>query len=167
VREIVLTRGQIALVDDEDFDRLNKVRWQARWNPCIKSFYAARSFRKNGNFKTEIMHRIVMGAPKGVLVDHRNSGDTLNNQKSNLRFATHIENARNGKLRRNNILRLKGVRKNSNSSTYQVRICVKGRSLHIGCFHDPEMAARAYDEAAVKHFGEFAHLNFPLEVVNG
>jgi hypothetical protein len=88
MREIQLPKGKIALVDDEDFERLNKLNW----NPilCTNTYYAMRN--DNGRFSS--MHREIMGNPKGLEVDHID-GNGLNNQKSNLRSVTHKVNGQN------------------------------------------------------------------------
>jgi len=86
---IKLTKEKFTLLDDEDFDEINKFKWQA-----TKTGYATR----NTKGKTIRIHRLVMNAPKGMMVDHIDH-NTLNNQKSNLRICTHTQNQQNQKNR--------------------------------------------------------------------
>ena len=106
------------------------------------------------------MHRIILNAPKGTMVDHIN-GNGLDNRKENLRLCTTRENNANQKKNRNNSSGYKGVAKASNCSKWRAYIRVDGVQRHLGNHNTPEEAARAYDAAAKKHFGEYAHLNFP------
>ncbi len=104
------------------------------------------------------MHREIMKAPKDKFVDHIN-GNTLDNRKDNLRLVTHTENLRNSKLNKRNTTGYKGVRRTK--SGFYARINVSGREISLGGFPTLERAARAYDTAAIIHFGKYARLNFP------
>ena len=106
------------------------------------------------------MHRVITGYP---LVDHIN-GDGLDNRRANLRAATATQNNQN---RRPSLSRsgFKGVTKSSKSNGWYARIRVNGKLIHLGCYPDPTSAARAYDAAALEHFGEFAWPNFRNEEV--
>jgi hypothetical protein len=98
--------------------------------------------------------------PDGYTVDHINR-DTLNNQLSNLRLATDSQQAQNRRLRSDNTSGYRGVGWNKGARKWRARITVDGKVIFIGDFADKEEAARAYDAAAIEHFGEFAVLNFP------
>jgi len=161
MKEIQLTRGYIAIIDDKDFDELSKYAWSARvmsdgrvyaWRSCLTSELQSMRLFSIG------MHRQIMDCPKGMHVDHRD-GDTLNNTKSNLRICTNAENSRNSKAPKNNTTGFKGV-SIQNGRIYG-RIKFEGRDIHLGRFDSIQDAAIAYDEAAIKYFGEFARLNFP------
>lgn len=166
MKEIPLTQGKIALVDDEDFERLSQWKWHAR--KTTQGMYAART---EGNQKI-FMHNELIFVDAGKEVDHKD-GDGLNNQKGNLRPATHVQNTWNSKRRSDNSSGFKGVGRWSVTSTvrgkkytytyWRARIRLPGskNGIVIGYFSDKEVAARAYDVAALKHFGEFAKLNFP------
>lgn len=94
MKEIPLTQGKVALVDDEDFELLNQLNWYAYKNKT-GNYYAVRNYSaEKGKRKIILMHREIMDAPKGIQVDHRN-GDGLYNQKENLRLATHQQNSFN------------------------------------------------------------------------
>lgn len=97
MKTIELTLGQVALVDDEDFEYLNSMKWRASWHNNTKSFYAARADRSTGKYKTVYMHRLIMQTPSGLECDHV-FHNTLDNRKSQLRNVTRSENQRNKKM---------------------------------------------------------------------
>lgn len=94
MKEIVLTKGQVALVDDEDFERLNSVKWHARKKR--NTFYALRCITvgPNNKRKTQYMHQMLIECPEGMETDHVD-GNGLNNQKDNLRIVTKRQNQQN------------------------------------------------------------------------
>jgi hypothetical protein len=161
-QEIRLTRGQVALVDDEDYARLNGRRWHAHRQRDGK-YCAWASVTRNG--PKLIMSRVILGATSGE-VDHVN-GDTLDNRKGNLRPATHKQNLWNQARHRDNRSGFKGVtfcnRAPALRKPWQASLCVDGRSLFLGRFASATEAAQAYDAAARQHHGEFARLNFPTK----
>ena len=108
------------------------------------------------------MHREIMQPPKGMIVDHK-SRNKLDNTRENLRNATHAENMRNKSKQHGVSSRFLGVSYCKKSRKWCACIWVEGRNLSLGFFTDEVEAARAYDRAAVEHFGEFARLNFPEE----
>jgi HNH endonuclease len=159
MEKIKLTRGQVALVDDEDFEMLNMHKWFAV--PAGKNgrtFYAARRiWNKDKNRQEGMwMHRLLAKTPKGFHTDHID-GNGLNNQKSNLRVCTNSQNQFNkGKSKRNSS-GYKGVSWFKHGKLWDVRISVNKKSVHVGYFHDIEEAHKAYTEAAKKLHGQFAH----------
>lgn len=157
MREIPLTQGQVALVDDEDFERLSVYKWHAVRTG--RTFYAARHGPKP-DYRMIYMHHEVMGGKpeSGFEADHID-GDDLNNQKSNLRWVTVNQNQMN-QHRIRGVSRFKGVSRSYNRNKWRVHITLNGRPRHVGSFTSEEDAARAYDAAALKHFGEYARLNF-------
>jgi hypothetical protein len=106
------------------------------------------------------MHNAILGRVSGKMTDHRN-GITLDNQRHNLRHCTNAENSRNRKLHKNNTSGYKGVSWRKKENKWYTNITVNRKNLHIGGFSCLVKAAKAYDEAARKHFGDFAWLNFP------
>jgi hypothetical protein len=171
--QIELTHGLVATVDDEDYLWLAQHKWHAWKHPDTGNSYAVRHYWDGGKCKTVRMHRaiairhgIISGHANGILVDHRQPRETLNNQKENLRAATKLQNNQNVSLRKDNLLRLKGVRQSGRCKSYQARIRVNGKLLLVATCGDKIEAAKAYDRAALKHFGPFAQLNFP-EAANG
>lgn len=164
-KEIPLTQGRVAIVDDQDFERLNQWKWYARRAPSrfASTFYATRNSRVEGGTRHSIqMHRVILGVGPGVEIDHID-GDGLNNTRSNLRIALKKENRRNSRKQAKPVAssKLKGVDWHEKSFAFRARIKVDGKLIHLGYFGSEEAAARAYDEAAEEHFGPFARVNFP------
>jgi len=148
---IILTGGQICLVDDEDYDYVNS----------FGSWYAhseAGEYASHGRKPYILMHRIIMSAPDDKLVDHKD-GNALDNQKRNLRICTRAENNRNRGKAKHNTSGYCGVRRHGKG--FQARVRINGKYIHFGVHPTLEEAAVAYDIGALKHHGEFARLNFP------
>lgn len=155
-KELVLSQGKVALVDDEDYE------WANQWNWCAEKkrngrFYAGRFDRITK--QQLVLHREILQAPKRMQVDHIN-GDGLDNRRSNLRLATHTENLRNRGMNSNNRSGYKGVSWHKQRGKWCAKIMVGRRGISLGLFFDPVEAALAYDEAARNYFGEFAWTNF-------
>lgn len=155
-RRIPLTQGQFALVGEADFAWLNQFKWSATWDPGTKSFSATRHGRAdNGKSTTLVMAREILGAPRGVQVDHR-SHDTLDNRRENLRLATMTQNQQNAHRRRDNTSGFKGVGFDKSTGKWRARIRVNGQRVWLGCHSAPGAAYAAYLKAAAKWHGEFA-----------
>ena len=159
MREIQLTQGQVAIVDDDMFEWLSKWKWRASKSTHTKSYYAVRMPKRLlGKRAVVLMHREIMRAKNGENVDHINH-DTLNNLRENLRICTRSQNMMNQRKHANNASGYKGVTKHG--SGWKARIVINGRLRHIKTWPTPELAALAYDKAAKENYGEFANLNFP------
>jgi len=161
-REIPLTQGKIALVDEEDYAFLSQFHWTAIKRP--RGWHAFRMRKVMVNvWRPLYMHRVILGEPKGLLVDHRN-GDGLDNRRHNLRSCTKSQNGQNRQnLQPNKSSRFLGVcKKRHNRWLVQIHPRINGTTIkiNVGSFVDEEDAARAYDEMALRYFGEFAALNF-------
>lgn len=155
MKEIQLGRGYVALVDDEDYERVNAHKWYI-FNPQLsKTTYAQRNARPVG-----LMHRFILDAPEGTRVDHVD-GNGLNNVRSNLRLASHADNMRNRRKAVNNTSGYIGVYWDKHKSKWRARVRVNNKNNHIGYFDDLVLAAKARDTAALDLHGEFAVLNFP------
>lgn len=167
-REIPLTKGRVATVDASDYEALAGFSWYALHRS--NKWHAARTHKREGVKRTVYMHRQILGGPPGLEVDHEN-GDGLNNRRGNLRAATKRQNGQNRRQQSGTkSSRFHGVAWHGYSDRWRVVICGgplndKGhaKQLYIGVYRDEEEAARAYDRAAIKHFGQFALTNFPRE----
>lgn len=144
--------GKEFLFDIEDFEKVKTHTWSLAGRgyviACIAGVYT-------------LQHRFLMNAQAEKKIDHINLSK-CDNRKSNLRFASHKENARNTGLSKNNTSGIKGVYYHKKNHNYVARIKVDGRDIHLGCFPARIEAALAYNNAAIKYFGEFAWLN-PIE----
>jgi hypothetical protein len=158
-RKIYLDEGKWTIVDLEDYYRYARFKW------CLGGgggkFYAIRGQRTGTNdLKIVRLHRLIMNAPDGLLVDHRN-GDGLDNRRSNLRLATRSQNQFNKGKRKNTTSQYKGVYFHKEHQRWAAQIIVEGKKICLGHFDSEIEAARIYDEAARKYGGVFARLNFP------
>jgi hypothetical protein len=158
MKEIKLTQGKVALVDDADFEWLNQWKWFAFFNG-YGQYYAARNEKTFLGRRLIFMHRVIMNTPRGMDVDHINM-DGLNDTHANLRNCTHSQNIQNGKKRSNNSSGYKGVSWHKHHKKWYAKININGKHTPLGYFSNPEDAAHAYDEAAKKYHGEFARTNF-------
>jgi hypothetical protein len=154
-REICLTRGLVAIVDDADYERFNEYTWSAMAGGS--GFIAAR--RVMGRLVS--LHREITGAKKGETVDHRN-GNTLDNRRQNLRVCTARENWQNRKRDGRNTTGYKGVSKRHYGKKFRAYIYDKGKQKFLGDYDLAEEAAKAYDQAAVALYGSFARTNFKI-----
>jgi hypothetical protein len=152
-KQIQLTKGFVALVDDADYEWLSRQKWQASWNGG--NWYAV----KTDVIGTMYMHRAIANAPSGSVVDHVD-GNTLNNQRCNLRTCSQSENMQNRGKTKTNTSGYKGVTWHRNRNKFLAQIKVNNKNIYLGYFKSAEDAARAYDEAAKKHHGAFAYYNF-------
>ncbi len=154
MKEIPLSLGKVALVDDADFEKLSKHRWCAARDK--NTFYAVRSqWLGNGKQRRIWMHRVILRVPEGKFTDHVN-GDGLDNRRSNLRAATISQNGANRRIGSNNTSGVKGVTWHKRFKLWQASICVHGRLIHLGRFRDLKSAECIYKLAAFKFFGGFA-----------
>lgn len=158
--ELAKTLSLVALIDDEDFEKVSQLKWHA-WKGIVKSnrqestFYVVSS---DGQF----LHRFVTGVTEhAVKVDHRDRNG-LNNQKGNLRKCTHGQNLANRPKARKNTTGFKGAyRYKGKSGGFFSIISFNNKNIYLGSFKTLEEAARAYDRAAIAQWGEFACPNFP------
>lgn len=153
----------IAIVDDEDYEYLNQFKWREVKRNSI--YYAQRECSVNGKHTCILMHREILGFPKGKRTDHKDMNG-LNNQRSNLRTCSASQNAANTNPLGGSS-KFKGVScrlgKSWNSTEYypqyRARITVNKKEIWGGTFRNEIDAAKAYNELALKYFGEFAKLN--------
>ncbi|MCK9591429.1 MAG: HNH endonuclease [Methanoregula sp.] len=148
IREIQLTRGKVALVDDEDFEELNRYRWHVDKNG--NTFYAVRNCdggtSKTGRTKI-LMHRIITGISKELEIDHID-GNGLNNQKSNLRKVTHRKNGQNRHQEKTS--RFPGVCWHKCSGSWISQLRINGKVKYLGLSKTEEEAHQKYKEAVLQ-----------------
>ena len=155
MKEIKLTKGKCTIVDDGNFEELNKYRWHLGPGGCAS---------RGSNRTTILMHRTIMDAPIGLVVDHID-GNPLNNTKSNLRLTDRFGNKRNSKSQVNSASKYKGVTSfpKRKKRKWAASIRVNNKLIFMGRFETEEEAAKIYDAKAREYFGEFGRYNFPLE----
>ena len=150
------SKGNSTKVDDEDFEYLSQFKWNITKNG--RTCYASRPITNEFGIRTRMkMHREIMKAKNGEMIDHIN-GDGTDNRKENLRYTTKQLNAFNmGK--RPGTSKYKGVCRSSPNSKWTARIQFNYKGIYLGYFEKEEDAALAYNKKAIELFGEHARLN--------
>ena len=158
MKQIKLTKGKFALVDDEDFEYLNKFKWNAE--KSRGRFYASRSAYINNKKKNIRMHVNLINPENGKIVDHIDNNG-LNNQRYNLRECTHSQNNTNKFINKNGrTSRFIGVCLGKNKyKKWRAVIKKDKKQISLGTYETELEAAIAYNEGAIKYHGEFARLN--------
>lgn len=157
MKTIPLTKGLVALVDDEDYERVNKYKWSAHLKGKAQTYYyAEHAFRlPDGGYRNALLHRFILGLTPGDarLVDHKNH-NTLDCRRENLRTCDRSQNRWNSRRPKTSAQKLKGVSRYS--AGYYATLCYQNRQLYLGTFPTEQLAHAAYCKAAAKLFGEFA-----------
>lgn len=163
-------RGRVALVDLEDFDLAAQHRWHVRETDPVAPgrrpngpYAVTEIVQSDGRRRTITMHALIMGQP---FIDHVNHNG-LDNQRHNLRPATHVQNAGNSRKNPGKTSRYKGVFWDRWRSCWSAKITVNRQASSLGRYEREEDAALAYDIAAREAFGEYALTNFPGEPTPG
>jgi len=158
MKEIILKRGHVLIVDEDDFERVNNESWAID----TTGYAFARPYNK-GERKTFRLHRFIMNAKPGEVVDHIN-GDKLDNRKENLRITDRKGNSQNRKKSRSyknksTSSKYKGVSWHEANKKWRACIYRNNKSTHLGYFEKEIEAAKAYNLKAIEYHGEFARLN--------
>lgn len=154
MRYIPLTKGFIAIIDDEDFDWLSSYKWHAR-----KGSSRVGSMYYPSSYKVGVMHRFIMNPPEGMQVDHINH-NPMDNRRCNLRICTLKENLYNRRRKPHPKTKSRFLGVYPSLKKWQATIGVNYKRVYLGTFNTQEEAAREYDKHAKIHFGQYANLNF-------
>lgn len=162
ISEVFLSKGQVTIVDAYLFGYLSQWKWHAAKQQCQnhEKYYAVRAVWNGGKTDKVAMHHQVLMyyGIEAEVVDHKN-GDRLDNRFINLRPATWSQNSINAKRHRDNTSGYKGVCFAKTREKWKACINIDKKRKHLGYFSTAVEAAIAYNEAAAKHYGEFAYLN--------
>lgn len=157
MREIKLTRGKVALVDDEDYEYLNGFKWHV--TSSRNYAYAGCYIKSGGRERTLIlMHRFILCPPTSMIIDHINH-NTLDNRKENLRICSKSQNGMNRMKQKNGRSPYKGVSWHSMGGKWTAQIAIDKKVVYIGLYNSEKEAALAYNNKATELYGEFAQLN--------
>ena len=146
MKEIALTQGQIAIVDDEDFQGLSEFKWCAMLDPCTGGFYAGRNTRRtSGKRTTEKMHRHILGLQHG----DKRQGDHINhkgldNRRENLRVVTHRRNGEN-RLHKSKYGVGISFEAHLKSRPFKLSAIIDGKRRRLGRFNTAEEAVAYRD----------------------
>jgi hypothetical protein len=160
MKQIPLTQGKVALVDDADYGFLNQFKWSVAIRNCTT--YAVRNYRVNGKCFTVLMHRLILGilAEDGRDVDHKD-GNGLHNFRDNLQACSRSQNIAKKRNPKNSSSKYKGVYYDKRASKkWCVRVTKMYKTHHVGLFDSEVEAAQAYDKKAKELFGDFCFQNF-------
>lgn len=163
--KIPLTQNKFTIIDDEDFPVVMNYKWYAKKvNKKNKYYVYTNGYNQLGNKKKLMIHRIIMNIQDpNIKIDHINS-NSLDNRQCNLRICGHSQNSRNRILNKNNTTGYKGIFYRKSKNWWESHIKYNTKKIHLGVFKTKEEAAEAYNQAAVKYFGEFANLNIIKKV---
>lgn len=157
-KQIILSQGKFAIVDDADYDFLMQWKW------TLSSYgyaYRAERYRDSEGKRKQNsiwMHRVIMNTPLGMDTDHIN-GDRLDNTQANLRVVTRSQNNMNRISEKNTTSKYKGVFWEKRRKRWQAAISINKKLIYIGMFKDEADAALAYNLKAAEIFGEHAKYN--------
>ena len=157
-KQIQLTQGMTAIVDDEDYEYLSRFKWCT--HKIRNTYYAERGeYLPDGKWATISMHREIMGLKRGDKrqIDHRNRNG-LDNQKYNLRVSTISQNHANA-ISRGGTSKYKGVSWHKATKKWRALIGFNKHQKHIGLYDSEIEAALNYNKYAQMFYGEFARLN--------
>jgi hypothetical protein len=168
-KEIQLTKGYVALIDDDDYEKVSNYSWMAL--VLKNNLYAVSRTKKESSKNRKIfrMHQLILGTiGKQACIDHINHNG-LDNRKENLRVCTIAQNCSNAIHKENNKFGYKGVcllGGHHKNKPFRAQIVYQRKHYYLGNFSTIKEAAMAYDKKALEFFGEFACINFPEEVYN-
>lgn len=151
MKEIRTRTNIIFLVDDDDFERFGHLTWG-------ETLFGYAVHRNNKEKRTFSLHRLIMGNPDNMVVDHIN-GNKKDCRKSNLRICTTRENGYNMPKSHFSTSKYKGVSWDKRDKKWSANIYNYGIKIFIGYFDDEYEAAQAYNQFAYSLFGEYYRPN--------
>lgn len=156
MKEIPLTKGKVALVDDADFDYLSQWKWRAQ--KYERTFYAVREVRNRDGTRAKFrMHRVIRGLTDPRIMDDHKDGNGLNNQRYNLRRATPVQNSQNRSTPIHNTSGVTGISWHKTRGKWQAYIKPAGERLkYLGLFDDIEEAKAVRLAAEITYHGQFS-----------
>lgn len=161
MKMIPLTHSKVALVDDEDYNRLSQFKWRVQKSGNRPdAFYAVRNITIKKRRTTIQMHRQIIKPPPGLEIDHKNNNG-LDNRRANLRICTRSQNMANSRGSSRRFSSFKGVSFHPQFKKWRAIITQNKKNQHLGFFKSQVLAAKAYDDRAKEIFGPFARPNFP------
>lgn len=160
--------GCIAIIDAADWEQVSRLAWRAEQNRPKTHWYVRSMPRKTvGHQRSTYLHRLLLNAPAGVLVDHVN-GNGLDNRRANLRFSNPTLNGANR-------VKKSGPKSSAYKGVYATKDCKTprwaaatssmGKTAYLGTYTDEALAALAFDCASIESYGEHARTNFPHAVI--
>lgn len=156
MKEIQLTQGKIALIDDQDFELISKYKW--RLQKGRNTHYAITQIYHRRKMQIILMHRLILNPEKNMDVDHINHNG-WDNTRSNIRVCTKSQNCMNRNSHKFSSSVYKGVIWHKRNNKWVARIRIDGKLIHIGSFSTEQEAAIEYNKKAIEMFGEYAKLN--------
>lgn len=157
MKEIPLTKGYKAIVDDSDYENINQYKWKVKRSK--NTLYACRTIIVDSKICTEFMHRKILSLQftdiDNIFVDHKDRNG-LNNTRDNLRIATKSQNNMNKGLQENNSSGYKGVSYHLRTNKWQAYIKVNNKNICLGYYENIEDAISIRLTAEFEYFGEFA-----------
>lgn len=158
MRQIPLTKGQVAIVDDSDYEYLMQWKWHSTRGNA--GYYAKRMDYKDNRKIDVLMARVIMGVTESkIFVDHKNN-NTLDNTRGNLRICSNAQNSCNRRSAKGSTSKFLGVSFLARMRKWKAQIQKHGKRIYLGLFDNEEDAAKAYDIAAKQYHGEYANVNF-------
>jgi len=158
MKTINLGKGNVAYVDNEDYEKLLKFKWRLS-KECNTCYAVCNYSTGDGKQHTLRMHREIMKHPKGFEIDHINHNG-LDNRKKNLRICTRSQNARNRRgINKNNESGLLGVSWDSSHNKWKAQIQINNKRTHLGYFDNKEDASKIFNKKSKEIYGDFATLN--------
>lgn len=154
---LITHNGEEIICDIYDLPIVAAHTWRLSRNPRGYAYGQSHIRQPDGRLKSVLLHRLILGFPR-LIIDHRN-GNGLDNRRCNLRVASYSQNTLNSKMRSNNHSGFRGVTWDKEQGKWRAQLIINRKRINLGRFPTKEMAALAYNNAAIIHHGEFARLN--------